>query len=221
MKHKEGPPKEPPAPPDTGPFRKIDYTPDPNDEVAAIKEMQAEIVDERALGVEVPKNIREGETLPNFAETCEAAYPKDIILWSLATGLLRYSGTENEAWSPTTSYTYRNVNFPDVKIVVKLPKEEASVTSLFKTKTTPAIVVEISTLNDFENKKRQSIEKKEEHLITSVNKLSADIQSLEKIVKVGIGDKPTETYRTELNDLKTALERLLFITNEELEKNKK
>ena len=96
----------------------------------------------RALGVEVPKDIQEGDVLPFFAETCKATYPKDIILWSLATGLLRYSGEEDEVWSPAISYTYSNINNPDVKIIVKLPKKETSAKLLFKKKIYLIILLE-------------------------------------------------------------------------------
>lgn len=207
---------------ETGPFRKMDYTPpEPSDEEIAIKEMQAEIADERALGVEVPKGIQEGGILPLFAETCEATEPKDIILWSLATGLLRYSEEENEAWSPTISYTYNNLNNPDVKIIVKLPKKETLVKSLLKKRIPPATIGEISTLTDVENKENETVEKKEQRLVTSLNKLNANTQSLEKMIKAGTGDKPMEVYTAELNDLKIALEHLLLIVNDELEKKSK
>jgi len=207
---------------ETGPFRKMDYIPpEPRDEEIAVREMQAEIADERALGVEVPKDIQEGDVLPFFAETCKATYPKDIILWSLATGLLRYSGEEDEVWSPAISYTYSNINNPDVKIIVKLPKKETSAKLLFKKKISPATIDKISTLADIENKENKSAEKKEQQLVTLLNKLNAIIQSLEKIIKAGIGDKPMEIYQAELNDTKTAVERALFIVNEEIDKNKK
>ena len=104
---------------------------------------------------------------------------------------------------------------------MKLPKKETSAKLLFKKKISPATIDKISTLADIENKENKSAEKKEQQLVTLLNKLNAIIQSLEKIIKAGIGDKPMEIYQAELNDTKTAVERALFIVNEEIDKNKK
>ena len=182
--------------------------------------MHKEIVAEGNFGLKIPTGVQGGDNLPLFVETFKAAtHPKDITLWSLATGILKYSGEEKNERNPSSIYyTYRNPNNPAIKIVVDLPKKEGPIKSLFKKETQPASIVELITKADIENKEKRSAENQIRQLIYSMDKLNAKIQSVKKIIKDGIGDEMMKTYLVGLTDAKISLERLLFTINEELEK---
>ena len=203
-----------------GPYRDM-----PNQDAADLKKMEAEIAAEGKLSIRLPENIRRGDNLPLFAEMCEAIDPKAIVLYSLATGLLRYTKEISDFDGQVTVYTYRNPDNPDVMLQVKLPKKEDSVKSLLKKKAHQDTVVKITTKADVEavteKEKGLTKENQKNKLLRAMNLFEQEIQHIKDLIEKGVDKELEEIYFEELGNKRTSLKLLLDTIDDKLEEASK
>lgn len=87
-----------------GPYREMATNP----ETESLERMRKQIEEEGKHGILVPDKIGDNTEIPKFLELLRKNDPKDIVFYSLATGILR--NNENRQDNPTKTYTYKNLS---------------------------------------------------------------------------------------------------------------
>src|SRR5258705_11433794 len=100
-----------------GPYREMNYI-DTNDQIAAIKKMEKEVSVEGKVSIRLPENMEINDPAPLFAEAIEfGTDPKDIVFYSLATGILKFRD-QGKGPSKKTFYNYNNPDNKDIGLTV-------------------------------------------------------------------------------------------------------
>ena len=126
-----------------GPYRKPATTPDQH----RLQEMEREIKKADKFSIFLPENIREGDLLPLFKTLVETksdlkVNAEDIILYSLTTGILRYTETKHIA-EGINYYHYTGGEKPIIELVISLNTnlDQAAIISLSAQDTTDTIQI--------------------------------------------------------------------------------
>ena len=193
------------TPPDTGPFRKMEYADDTSEEGVALKKMETEIAAEGKFSIRLPEDIKYQDTVPFFEDALKnpAIGPKDVVFYSLATGVLKYNSVISHPSGPgggmkqEKTYIYKSKNNPHIELKIWVEKNKAT-------------FADITTKIDAEKIKEDK--EKRDWLATNYE-LKDNIGKIKKMIKAGIN--------MELDDLKNNVESFLQTINDELEKKKK
>ncbi len=192
------------VPPDTGPFRKMEYTSDTSEEGVALQKMEKEIAAEGKFSIRLPEEIKHGEVVPFFEDALKNPDigSKGVVFYSLATGILKY----NDEMSPPSgpggemkqekTYTYKSKNDPNIELKIWVEKNKATFAGV--------------TTKDDAKKIKGDKEKRDWHAANY--ELKDNIGKIKKMIKAGIN--------MELDDLKNNVENLLQTINDERKKKK-
>lgn len=177
-------------------------------EAAAIRRLEQKInKEEGVFSLRLPENIKEDDEVPFFKDAVNNPEfgPKKIVLYSLATGILRYCETGPQTSKSDFFYKYNDPENNPVGITVLYNKKEKP----------PARINIISTKSDAERVRSQSEEFEKIKLTNIFDKEQENIRDITQLIETGV-IPPAE----DLHDLKTDVERLLFVINERLEEKK-
>ena len=134
----------------------------PDLDAAALKEMEKEIAAEGDLvGIELPKNPKSGDIIPLFAAAIEIKTKLDnIVLYSLATGILRYQTNSAQKINTEYYYSFYNPDIDSIGLTVLLDK---------KRKDHQAAVSTLFTKTDVENREIRAKETRKKNLVSYMN----------------------------------------------------
>ena len=189
---------------------------------AALEKMKKEIAAEGAEGkikfsIELPEDIKIGAGVLYFGNAIKKNNPEDIVFYSLATGILKYTNHGPDQWTKKISYKYNSPNNPSIGLTVELPPK----------KYFPATISGLSTKADVEKEKIWLIKSRKRELANFFDGEREKIEKIKNIVENNgkgkffynyLSDQELkEDYLTEVRGLKTSLENLLFTINDKLE----
>ncbi|TSC83910.1 MAG: hypothetical protein G01um101413_713 [Parcubacteria group bacterium Gr01-1014_13] len=189
-------------PPDTGPFRKMEGIVDTSED-AILQRMEKEIAAEGKFSIRLTEGIKYKDAFPLFADAIKNNIdPKDIIFYSLATGIMKYDNvieyTPNGILGRVQGkkYIYKSKDDSYIELRIWVEKNKATFDSL-------------TTKEDVEKIKRKQ---EKEDWYTANYELKDNIGKIKKMIKAGIN--------MELDDLKNNTESLLQTINEKLKEKK-
>lgn len=179
-----------------------------------LEKMKKEIAAEGKVGIELPENIAADISVPLFSDALENKInPADIVLYSMATGILKYDG--KTTLDKTILYIYRNHEIDSVWLSLRL----------FPKKSRPAKILNLFTKAYIEKKEANEKEENQRRLINQLDRHKKEIQNINKIVESGrTGDYGLyfvkalgkEKYFEKLKEIKTNAENLLAAVNDKL-----
>ena len=186
------------APPDTGPFRKMERIVDTGED-ATLQRMEQEIAAEGKFSIQLPEDIKLGNAVPFFADALKNPDigPAGVVFYSLATGIVKYDHVIVRIAGQTKSYVYKSKADSHIKLMIGVEKNKAAFESV--------------TTKEDAKKIKSAKEKSDWHLATY--ELKDNIEKIKKIIKDG-------TLNPELDDLKKNTESLLQTINDEQKKKK-
>jgi hypothetical protein len=181
-----------------------------------LKKIKKEVAAEGNVGIEIPQNTKAGNLIPVFSDVVKSGGigPEDVVFYSLATGILKYTNQELDRWTKKISYTYSNPDNRSVQLQIELPK-----------KNNPALIIYISTKADIEEKEKKDKRSSYEYLILSIDRHSERIANIGRDLKDGKYDYreqyqqfdgSREAYLQKINNLKINTENLLAAINKKL-----
>lgn len=107
---------------DTGPFRRMEYIENISEEAIALKEMKEKIIEAGNTGIPLKEDLKEGDILLKFKLAIEGNLdPEKIALYSIATGILLHTETQQIA-EGITYYYYTNKKNPRINLNISLNK---------------------------------------------------------------------------------------------------
>ena len=194
-------------------------------EAEELKKMEEKIGAEGKFSIRLPEKIKIGAGVLYFGDAIKKNInPKDIIFYSLATGILKYTDHGPDQWTKKISYRYNSLDNPSIGLTVELPPK----------KYYPAIISDLSTKADIEKEKVRSKENRKKVLVDYMDSVEKKIKETNILIKndgkftygyafgYALDEENKEVYFKKLKDLKPSLERLLFTINDKLEEaNKK
>ncbi len=97
----------------------------------AVRKMEKEIAAEgKSFSIQLPEKIKVGDIVPFFEDALKNKInPKDIVFYSLATGILRYTG--QEPYSPKRESCFYANSSGSIKLDVYLKKEHPSSAKIY------------------------------------------------------------------------------------------
>ena len=195
-----------------GPYREM-----PDQDTAAIEKMEKEIRAEGKEGkisIQLPENIKIGDAVPLFADALKKNKidPKDIIFYSLATGILKYNRENMYSGGGIIDrvikkdYIYTSKNDPYAHLTITVEKNKAKFAAV--------------TTKEDSKKIKEGEEKKDWY--KTLLQLGDGIRKMKKLIKDKdrVNPELEEKYTIELSDLKNSLESLLHAINDKLEAEK-
>ncbi len=182
----------------------------------ALKEMEKEIANEGKFSIQLTKNTKEEDAIPLFEDAIKNNIkPEDIIFYSIATGVLKYSHYDTDKLNQIGYYRFENPANSDIHLTVRWRKKESH----------PATIFGLSTKAEVEakNKKSENLSKENQkrQLIGSMDMFEKQIQYTKGLIDKGVDKELEKTYFAELEKLKTSLKLLLDTIDDKLETAKK
>ncbi len=120
--------------PKEGPYRTFDPEAEAYQKMMlTLEKMEKEIAIEGKFSIHLPENIKVYDPVPLFEDALNNNInPKDIVFYSVMTGILKYSREEAEP-PKTTSFYYSNPDNPSVELDIFLNKnsEESPYAKVF------------------------------------------------------------------------------------------
>lgn len=198
-----------------GPYRK-----DVDLEAKELEQMEKEVRTEGKFSIQLPKSIKIGAGAILFGDALKNNIdPKNIVFYSLATGILTYAGHEVDKWTKKNIYSYRNSENPALRLAVEVPQK----------KYFPAIISSLSTKATIEAEAKWLRENRKRVLINYMNKSEQNIQGIKKLVEndgkfplgYALDEELKQVYVTELKELRTNVKLLLETIDDKLETTEK
>ena len=184
-------------------------------EVKELEKMEKEIKNEGKFSIRLPETVTKADAVPLFEDALKNNIdPKDIVFYSLATGILKYQYTSSDLNKKQFFHMYWNTDNISVRLEIvsyKQYKKSAKILSL-------STKADVETKNKMNEKWSKELQKR--GLIQSMNMFEKNIQHTKELIEKGVNKELEEMYFAKLAELKTNLERLLFTINDKLEAKK-